>query len=324
MANLVDARTWVVDNLVVNSALILGPGATETTVGASLANTTLTGTTTLTGALTTSATVGALKFSGGSPEIWIGSVNLSFKTNDGVSNILVLDNTTLKVTVSAGSLSFGAAASKIVPGATSISLRNNADSADNLILLDAGDATFRTKITMPGPLVLTTAASKIIPGATTLSLRNNADNADNLIITDAGNATYRGAIGLGVTPAAAANTITWNATGNTGPNIFGDSTKLLFVGGTTGTFWNNQANDAELMRITNAGVLALGTTTTTNAVLGQFVMGGVLFASLPAAVNGTLTYCSNCAPASAIDQTCTGASTGSLAFRVNGAWKCIS
>lgn len=40
-----------------------------------------------------------------------------------------------------------AAASRIVPGATSLSLRNNADNADNLIVTDAGAGTFRAGIT---------------------------------------------------------------------------------------------------------------------------------------------------------------------------------
>lgn len=43
-------------------------------------------------------------------------------------------------------LVFQANASKIVPGATSLSLRNNADSADNLLVNDAGDAHFRTTV----------------------------------------------------------------------------------------------------------------------------------------------------------------------------------
>lgn len=42
-----------------------------------------------------------------------------------------------------GSLTMATAASKIVPGATSISLRNNADNADNLKVTDAGNVTFR-------------------------------------------------------------------------------------------------------------------------------------------------------------------------------------
>lgn len=44
----------------------------------------------------------------------------------------------------------GAAASKIIPGATSLSLRNNADSADNLIITDAGVVTLRNLLTLTG------------------------------------------------------------------------------------------------------------------------------------------------------------------------------
>lgn len=48
--------------------------------------------------------------------------------------------------------------------------------------------------------------------------------------------------------------------------------------------------------------------------------GSVTFANLPATMpNGALLYCSNCLLASS---PCTGASTGALALRVNGAWRC--
>lgn len=48
--------------------------------------------------------------------------------------------------------------------------------------------------------------------------------------------------------------------------------------------------------------------------------GSVLFANLPATMpNGALLYCSNCLLASS---PCTGASTGAMALRVNGAWRC--
>jgi lipopolysaccharide export system protein LptA len=43
----------------------------------------------------------------------------------------------------AGNLTFTAASAKIIPGATSLLFRNNADSADNLSIVDAGTATFR-------------------------------------------------------------------------------------------------------------------------------------------------------------------------------------
>lgn len=45
-----------------------------------------------------------------------------------------------------GYLKLTTAVSKVVPGATSLSFRNNADSADNLILTDAGAASFRTSV----------------------------------------------------------------------------------------------------------------------------------------------------------------------------------
>jgi len=47
---------------------------------------------------------------------------------------------------SQGVLYLSAAAAKLVPGATSFSIRNNADSADNLLILNSGDATFLTRI----------------------------------------------------------------------------------------------------------------------------------------------------------------------------------
>lgn len=54
--------------------------------------------------------------------------------------------TLTSLTVS-GTITMTAAASKIVPGATSFSHRNNGDSADNLIITDAGAITVRSSIT---------------------------------------------------------------------------------------------------------------------------------------------------------------------------------
>lgn len=44
-------------------------------------------------------------------------------------------------------LMFSPAVSKIIPGTTSIALRNNVDNASNLLIVDAGDATFRATVT---------------------------------------------------------------------------------------------------------------------------------------------------------------------------------
>lgn len=46
------------------------------------------------------------------------------------------------------SIILGASASKLVSGATSFAVRNNADSANNLIITDAGAATIRTSLTV--------------------------------------------------------------------------------------------------------------------------------------------------------------------------------
>ena len=62
------------------------------------------------------------------------------------------------LTVTDGDLTLGQAVSQIVPGATSLSMRNNADNADNLILTDAGAATIRAGLTLAsGNLIMGSA-----------------------------------------------------------------------------------------------------------------------------------------------------------------------
>jgi len=58
----------------------------------------------------------------------------------------------------------------------------------------------------------------------------------------------------------------------------------------------------------------------TNFPSGSVQAGSVTFANLPATFpNGAALYCSTCAVATS---PCTGASTGAMALRVNGAWRC--
>lgn len=107
---------------------------------------------------------------------------------------------------SAFRLLFGAAVSKIVPGATSISLRNNADNADNVLVTDAGLVTVRNGLTVTagdivataGRLLVASAAAKILGGVTSLSLRNNADTADNVLVADSGLVNLRNALSVPV------------------------------------------------------------------------------------------------------------------------------
>lgn len=93
-------------------------------------------------------------------------------------------------------LTLTTATSQIIPGATSLSFKNNGNSATNLSITDAGlVSVVRGNLAVTtGEVVLGATASKIVPGATSLSLRNHADAADNFIILDAGSATLAGTL----------------------------------------------------------------------------------------------------------------------------------
>lgn len=49
-----------------------------------------------------------------------------------------------------------------------------------------------------------------------------------------------------------------------------------------------------------------------------FQLRSITQASLPAASDGTVLFCSDCNP----DATCTGSGAGAFAFRIGGAWAC--
>src|SRR5689334_13899876 len=72
---------------------------------------------------------------------------------------MVAMNTANLLTEQDGSanLKMQTAVSKIVAGATSLSLRNNADSSDNVIVLDNGNTTVRGTLTATGGLTSTAA-----------------------------------------------------------------------------------------------------------------------------------------------------------------------
>ena len=116
-------------------------------------------------------------------------------------------------------------------------------------------------------------ATGTITSAATVYIADAPTEATNdyALWGDAGNVRFDASIGMGVTSAGSAGSIQWNATGDTGPSIFADSTTLRFKGGTTDTEWYNQANGAELMRLTNAGILLLGTTDDTAGGAGDLI-----------------------------------------------------
>ena len=129
---------------------------------------------------------------------------------------------------------------------------------------------------------------------------------DGTLLTITGNLKLTGTLGMGVTSAGSAGSIQWNATGDTGPSIVASATVLRFKGGTTDTEWYNQLNAAELMRLTDAGALLVGTATggaagAINAANGYY-SGGTLGTSL------TYTMCKT----GACVTTCTIVTTGGI------------
>jgi hypothetical protein len=61
-----------------------------------------------------------------------------------------------------------------------------------------------------------------------------------------------------------------------GPSISHDAALFDFMSGTTAIRWMNQANNAERMRLTDGGILALGTTVATGAGSPSFVIANAL------------------------------------------------
>jgi hypothetical protein len=97
----------------------------------------------------------------------------------------------------ANGLALSAAASKIVPGATSLSLRNNADDANNLLISNAGAVTVRSVLTLTGGQIAFPAAQ--------------ADSADVNTLDDYEEGTWEAAFSCGTS-----GTITIDAAIKTG------------------------------------------------------------------------------------------------------------
>ena len=189
------------------------------------------------------------------------------------------------------------AASKIIPGVTSLSLRNNADALDNLLITDAGNATLRgtltiltnQNITLGGVLIMQPAASKIIPGVTSLSLRNNADALDNLLITDAGNATLRGTLtstGLITANAGISVPTAQNVTGAGTARIIGFDE--IVSGGTTATVFNATATTVNAFGAASTA-LNIGHASGVTTILGASVIVGNLLTFINDTSNGNMT-----------------------------------
>lgn len=113
-----------------------------------------------------------------------------------------------------GVLTFSAAVSKIIPGATSFSIRNHANSADNLLIDDAGNATARTSVSSPTVTASTSVRGHRVGGSvgtppvvtngvgvSSSSLGTGGDNTQGLItfsVDNAGGSIAAGDIVLSV------------------------------------------------------------------------------------------------------------------------------
>ena len=139
--------------------------------------------------------------------------NLTISGNETVTGTLSVAGTTTLAGTTTGALTtaaigaggdvtiantfrllFSTAVAKIIGGATSLSLRDNADANDNLLVANNGDVTVRAR------LLIAAAVSKLVPGATSFSIRDNADANDNFIVTNAGVGTLRGLLTTQSTP----------------------------------------------------------------------------------------------------------------------------
>lgn len=149
-------------------------------------------------------------------------------------------------------LVFKAASAKIIPGATSLLFRDNADANSNLIITDAGLVTARAGLVATtgnvaitaGNLTFAAASAKIIPGATSLLFRNNADSADNLSITNAGLVTVR----AGLTVTASGLTVTAGGATITAGNLAMTAGSIIFAA-TDATITTNSSDGSDNKRL---------------------------------------------------------------------------
>lgn len=137
----------------------------------------------------------------------------------------------------AGSLILTTAASKVIPGATSLLLRNNADSASNIAITDAGVVTTRGNLVAPAvqaPAYLTTASAD---GAITIPTANQTIYVTKagvcaMTIVDPTATTHDGVTLTFMSTTANAHTLS-NAAGS-GFNAGGGATDIGTYGGAKG------------------------------------------------------------------------------------------
>lgn len=163
LATSADATIWTVDGITGNTTnAILKDGSTTTTEQIPFA----------VGLRCTSADA-AVTFA----PTGTGTVTINPATLGNIDNTRI--GATTPATARVSQLTISTSASKIIPGATSLSLRDNADSADNLIVTDAGNVTIRAGLTLAtggafaissaGALTSTSTGSQVFKGPLDIS-----------------------------------------------------------------------------------------------------------------------------------------------------------
>jgi hypothetical protein len=117
------------------------------------------------------------------------------QTRERLADILgvVFPNDTVTIATASKLVLKGSATSKIIPGVTSHSVRNNADSTDNILITDIGDVTIRNTLTTNSILIRGNIGGRF------LSIDDTSDVAQFQI-------TISGTGGLQIKPAATATT----------------------------------------------------------------------------------------------------------------------
>lgn len=197
-------------NVIVNTPVALAPATSSITGNLTVAGTeTVAGLLTAQSGLTVSSgtftiptggftMAGPLTLTANNSQVIPGSTNFSVRDNINANDNLLVSNagivtirsdlalpngnfalttgnetiTAGDLTLTAGELIFGDATSQIIPGATSLSLRNTANTNDNLLVSDAGAVTVRAGITITTGGIIVTAGGLTVNSGTNL-LKNS-------------------------------------------------------------------------------------------------------------------------------------------------------
>lgn len=183
-------------------------------------------------------------------------------------------------TTNGGAIKMGPAVSKIIAGATSLSLRNNADTGDNILITDAGVITFRNQLqfTTGNNTSLGTTDAFGLSIKTNALVRTSWDTSGNQLadITNGGYIEYR----------AGTSSVRARASGvlfKSGGATTTSTTTATLTGGSGGGTYTLKANtlaaDGDTLRIVYIGDISATTGTFTLTVGGITILNAIALSS---------------------------------------------